>query len=77
MAYENNQLEGLFRTVGKPYGSWKKNSDSENLQPLFRIKEQRNEDGRFWVKAKFARNVPVKEWILYPCYGTHTINLLG
>ena len=88
MAYEEMKLEGLFRTVEKPYGRWRKLRRAEpekekkifipvKLQPLFRITEQSTGNGRTWVSAKFAKNVPVEEWKSYPYYGTHTINHLS
>ncbi len=44
------------------------------LQPLYRITEYRDENGRTWVSAKFAKNVSPEEWKKYPYYGQHTIN---
>ncbi len=92
MAYEEMKLEGLFRTVGKPYGRWKKLRKQDQVkdkekegkifipakfQPLFRITEQNVGGGRVWISAKFARNVPVEEWERFPRYEKHTINHLS
>ena len=85
MAYEAVKLEGLYRTVERPYGRWKKHKKDEGsrrfipdtLQPLFCITVERTENGRYLVSAKFARFVPVDDWKQFPWYSQHTINFMS
>ncbi len=85
MVYEEMKLEGLYRTVKRPYGHWKKVKKedegrkfvSDGLQPLFRITEQEIENGKYLVSARFAKFIPVDEWKQYPCYGKRTINFMS
>ena len=84
MAYEEVKLEGLYWTVERPYGRWKKlNKETggrkfipDTLQPLFRISEEHIGNGKYWITAKFAKFVPVDAWKQFPWYSKHTINHL-
>ncbi len=85
MAYEEVKLEGLYRTVERPYGRWKKLKKYEEgrrfipdtLQPLFSITEERAENSGYLVSAKFAKFVPFDDWKKFPWYRKHTINFLS